>query len=523
LLPLSQRVAFSLFAVLCLVFGARGFYRLYLRIARGRADVDHRTNYLPQRLWYALRTTLLQTRVFRKRRILSVFHSFIFYAFVLYILVNGVDAIDGFYDLRPIASPFLRTLYGSLADLFSVLAIVGVLAFVLRRFFSSTGRRDFRFNDLTHLQPAIRNGYIQRDSLIVSAFILFHVGSRIIANAARLATEGPQPGQPFSTMLSGLFAGPHAMAWRIFGYWGALGSVLLFLAYFPYTKHIHLLMAPVKYFVRRDAGSGELPALTIDAEALEAPDPHIGAALLADLSWPRILDAYACIQCNRCQDVCPASQTGKALSPAALEINKRMVLNSIAAERSPFAFGGKPAFEQGTSAGPALLDSVISDEAVWACTTCGACMQVCPTQDEQMLDIIDIRRNQVMLHGEFPSQLQTAFRGMERTSNPWGIAREKRMAWADGLDVPTIDDVPNPDVLYWVGCAASYDPSAQKTARATVQLLKQANVNFAVLGKRESCTGDTARRAGNELLYQELATTAIGTLNEVRPKTVIAS
>ncbi|MDQ2832433.1 MAG: heterodisulfide reductase-related iron-sulfur binding cluster, partial [Acidobacteriota bacterium] len=162
-------------------------------------------------------------------------------------------------------------------------------------------------------------------------------------------------------------------------------------------------------------------------------------------------------------------------------------------------------------------------EAAWGCTTCGACLEVCPTQDEQMLDIIDIRRHQVMIEGEFPAQLQSAFRGMERNGNPWGINHEQRLAWADGLQVPTTDENPEPDVLYWVGCAASYDPQAQKTARAFVELLQHAGVNFAVLGKKECCTGDSARRAGNEYLYRQLADKNVATLNTVRPKLVVAS
>jgi Fe-S oxidoreductase len=150
-------------------------------------------------------------------------------------------------------------------------------------------------------------------------------------------------------------------------------------------------------------------------------------------------------------------------------------------------------------------------------------MEVCPTQNEQMLDIIDIRRQQVMMEGEFPAQLQTAFRGMERANNPWGINHEKRLEWADGLVVPTIEDNPEPDVLYWVGCAASYDPQSQKTARAFVQLLTRAKVNFAVLGKKECCTGDTARRAGNEYLYRQLADQNVTTLTTVRPKLIVAT
>lgn len=522
MLPLSQRIAFAIFALLTLSLGARGFYRLYLRVRRGAPDGDGRANRLPRRAWYALRTTLTQERVFRDRPFVSLFHSFIFYAFAVYLLVNLVDAIEGYVPMHVFSSGLGGAIYGSVSDAFSVLAIVGVLALVVRRFLLPA-RRDFWFNLRTLLQPSVTRGAIQRDSLIVSAFILFHVGSRIVGNAARLALTGPDRAQPFSTLVSRLVAGHHAEAWRIFGYWGALGSVLLFLIYFPYTKHVHLLMAPLKYLFHRDAPSGELPPMKLDISVEDADQPALGAAALADLSWPRLLDAYACIQCNRCQDVCPASQTGKALSPAALEINKRMALNTIAREVNPLSLFGKATFEIGASGGANLLKAIISPEAVWACTTCGACMEVCPTQNEQMLDIIDIRRNLVMQEGEFPAQLQTAFRGMERAKNPWGMARDKRMDWANGLHVPTIEDVPDPEVLYWVGCAASYDPGAQKTARAVVQLLAEAEVNFAVLGNRESCTGDSARRAGNEMLFQELATANIATLNEVKPKLVLAS
>ena len=237
--------------------------------------------------------------------------------------------------------------------------------------------------------------------------------------------------------------------------------------------------------------------------------------MLEDLGWPRLTDAYACIQCNRCQDVCPASATGKSLSPAAYEINKRMELNRLAKT--------EPGFESGSPSPRPLLQFALSPEAAWACTTCGACMEVCPVQDEQMLDIVDIRRHQVMMEGEFPQQLQTAFRGMERAKNPWGINHEQRLAWADGLNVRTIEENPEPEVLYWVGCAASYDPASQKTARAFVQLLDHAGVDYAVLGKQECCTGDTARRSGNEYLYRQLADQNVSTLNVVKPKLIVAT
>ena len=511
MLPLSQKYAFLLFAVLALAWGAWGFYRLYRRILRGHPDPDRRTDSLPRRIIYALSTTLSQARTFRKRTIISTFHAFIFYGFVFYILVNFVDALEGYSRFSVSSATVPGAIYNLFADTLSFLVMLGVIALVVRRFLLPA-RRDFSFNPNTLLHPKVQQGYITLDSLIVSAFILFHVGSRAIGAGARIAGTGPDRFQPFATMISHLFAPQNAYAWRVFGYWGALGSVLLFLAYFPYTKHVHIFMAPIKYFFSRRELSGVLPLMEID---LSAEDQQIGAKRLEDLTWPRLLDSYACIQCNRCQDVCPATATGKSLSPAALEINKRMELNELAKNNSGFAAGAP-------SPQP-LLDFALTPEAAWACTTCGACMQVCPVQDEQMLDIIDIRRNQVMMEGEFPSQLQPAFRGMERSQNPWGINHDKRMDWAEGLQVKTTEENPAPDVLYWVGCAASYDPQAQKTARAFVQLLKHAGVNFAVLGKKECCTGDSARRAGNELLYRELGNKNVATLNALKPKLIVAS
>lgn len=509
MLPLAHRVTFLLFALVTGIVGARGFYRLVRRIRAGRHDTDARFDRLPVRIWYALRTTLLQERTFRRRPAIGIFHAFIFYAFVFYLLVNLVDGAEGYIPIAVVSTNPVGAAYNALADALSALAVLGVSALVARRFLLPA-QRDFAFNENTLLHEDVQRRYIARDSVIVSAFILFHVGCRAIESGAKLALDGPDRYQPFASLLSYLFSPSSAAEWRVFGYWGALGSVLAFLMYFPYSKHIHLFMAPAKYLAARLPGSGVLPAVEFEEET-----PQLGAAKLEDLAWPRLLDAYACIQCNRCQDVCPATATGKSLSPASLEINKRMELNRLTADL--------PAFEGGAASPRTLLSFALTPEAAWACTTCGACMQVCPVQNEQMLDIVDIRRHQVMMEGSFPAQLQSAFRGMERAKNPWGINRDQRMAWCEDLNVKTVDDNPDPDVLYWVGCAASYDPQAQKTARAFVQLLTRAGVNFAVLGKRECCTGDSARRAGNEYLYRQLAEQNVATLQQVNPKLIVAT
>ena len=272
MLPLAQKIAFLVFAGITGAVGVWGFARLVRRIARGRADVDERWDRLAARAWYALTTTLLQRRTFRKRPWVSFFHSFIFYGFAFYILVNFVDAVEGYLPVSVSSGNWWGAAYNLAADVLSALVLVGVVALVVRRFFLPS-RRDFRFNERTMLHEDVRRRKITRDSLIVSVFILFHVGSRAVGAGAKLAAVGPDRFQPFASLLSHAFTPAHAEAWRVFGYWGALGSVLLFLMYFPYTKHVHLFMAPAKYLVAREATSGVLPALEV---SLESEEPKLG-------------------------------------------------------------------------------------------------------------------------------------------------------------------------------------------------------------------------------------------------------
>ena len=253
---------------------------------------------------------------------------------------------------------------------------------------------------------------------------------------------------------------------------------------------------------------GELDKINFEDESIT----QFGVSKLEHLSRPQLMDAYACIMCNRCQDVCPANHTGKVLSPSALEINKRYQINQE----------GK-ALAAGAESSTPLIEFAISPEAVWACTSCGACIEVCPVGNEPMRDILDIRRSLVLMDNQFPTQLQQAFKGMERTGNPWNIAPESRLDWAKGFNVPTIEQNPEPDILWWVGCAPATDARAQKTAQAFAKVLNAAGVNFAVLGKMERCTGDSARRAGNEALFFELATGNVEMLNEVAPKRIVTT
>jgi Fe-S oxidoreductase len=510
-LTAPEQLIFALLAAVALYYAFLGFRRVALVVGRGDRELYYpRWNALPRRVGSALLRTLGQGTVFKDRPWVSTLHAFVFYGFVYYLLVNLLDVLKGFVPPSWVPAVDLGVVGGVYrfgADLLSVLILVGVAFFLVRRFLAGDRRLEQREGTLLH--ERVRAGGIRRDSLIVGAFILGHVGFRLLGEGFYVAYEGhPDPYQPFATAIAGAvgYGSDRLVGWHV-GWWGALGLILAFLPYFPRSKHIHLLLAPVNFALERRFEDGErvptgaLEPIDFDDETAD----QFGAASLEHLRVPQLLDAYACIQCNRCSNVCPANATGKVLSPAALEINKRYELVANAA-----------AFALGEPSPRRLTEFAIAPEAIWACTTCGACMEICPVGCEQMIDIVDIRRDLVLMEGEFPAELQTAFRGMERNGNPWGLSRDERLAWTEGLDVtvPTVDDNPEFEVLFWVGCAGSYDPAAQATTRAMARLLDRAGVNYAVLGKGETCTGDPARRAGNEYLYYQLASDTVLVLNE---------
>jgi Fe-S oxidoreductase len=266
-------------------------------------------------------------------------------------------------------------------------------------------------------------------------------------------------------------------------------------------------MAPINLALRK-TNPGVLQPMDFENEEV------FGASKLEEFTWPRLMDAYSCIMCNRCQDVCPATNTGKALSPAAILINERFELNDLF-----------PKFAAGAESPRPLLNFALNEEATWACTTCNACIEVCPVGNEQMLHIIDVRRERVLSAAEFPNGLKNTFNQMETAGNPWGISAEERLVWAKDLPfpVPTVDQNTNADVLYWVGCAVSFDPRAQKIARNMAEILHSAGLSWAVLGKAEKCTGDTARRTGNEYLFAQMADENVAALNAVKAKVIVTT
>ena len=470
-------------------------------IARGAGRL--RLDDLPRRVVTGAVALFTQGRIIKNRKLTSVLHYGVAWGFIFYLLVNALDITEGFVEGFEVPG-LLGDGYRLLADVFSVAVLVGVVYFIVRRFAVPAGRRTLSWRENVPLMSEVRPG-VPRDSLVVAVFIFLHVGFRFLSQSFDIALGGPDAAQPFATAVSGLWQGLSlpALTFAFHAtWWLALGLILFFLPYFPYTKHAHLFMGPINFMTRPERPAlGALEPIDFEDESIE----QFGVARLTDLQQTHILDAFACIMCNRCQDACPAYVTGKELSPSALEINKRYYLRQ---NMSRLAAGGEDE--------PHLMSYAISESALWACTSCGACVETCPVGNEPMFDILNIRRDQVLMQADFPNELQGAFRGMERSGNPWSTS-EDRLAWTQPLafDVPTVEENPDFDVLYWVGCAGAFDPKGQQIARSIATVLHAAGVNFAVLGDMECCTGDAARRAGNEYLFYEMASGNIEMLKGV--------
>ena len=466
------------------------FGRMIRIVLRGQRKLHW--DLLPRRLRTGLGALVGQGGMVRQRPAAFWFHFFIVWGFIYYGLVNIVDVLAGYLPgFHFSGNSVPGNVFRLLADLLSFAVLLGIGFFLGRRFVSRAPLLGYREN--VQLHPGALSG-ISRDSLLVGVFILGHVGFRLLGASFSVAMEGGDVWQPFAGGLAALWEGQSEgflRAGRHASWWVSLGLILLFIPYFPYSKHAHLFMGPLNWMTRpRRRALGALDAVDFEDESVE----QFGSARLTDLSQTQIVDAFSCIMCNRCQDVCPAYVTGKSLSPAALEVNKRAYLKE-----------NMKALAEGEEDRLTLLEYAIREEAVWACLSCGACVEMCPVGNEPMFDILNIRQDQVLMNSHFPSELRGAFTGLERQANPWQMA-DDRLGWARSLDfeVLTVEQNPDFEVLYWVGCAGAFDPGAQNVARAIATVLHKAGVNSAVLGNNEACTGDLARRSGNEYLFFEM-------------------
>ena len=476
---------------------------------------------------------------------------------------------------EPILGVPLGAAYGFFKDVFASLVLLGVAVFAYLRVVRPQKRMTLGVEGLVILGiiGAMMIADITYDG--ASTVLLGRFGSECKAGASEFpcsamatliaplgTSEGTlswhlaEPAGSLSAMLlSGLGSSVLVVLAHI-GFWTHTTLVLVFLNLLPYTKHFHIITAIPNVFLGDTTPRGRLRPLAPSTEALMAAvekategedllSARIGYARIEHFTWKDMLDFYTCTECGRCSDNCPAFTTGKVLSPKQFTLDLRNHLYGrqeefLALASTAGAGGGaatpsepsaepagapKEATESAKQAEPAkiykpvdLVPGVIHEDVLWGCTTCRACEEQCPVNITYVDKIVQMRRNLVVIKGEFPSQLGKPFEGMESNGNPWNLARVDRASWSEGLGVKAAADKPDAEVLFWVGCAASYDDRAKKIARSTAQLLLAAGIDFAILAEEETCTGDPARRAGNEYLFSMLAETNAATLNGYKEK-----
>ncbi len=504
--------------VFIVFWGAAAFFALamarHLRIfAAARAEGPSPLSGLPARLAGLVRYAFIQTRMFRDARA-GLMHAGIFWGFVL-LTIGTANVVTGGLIETVVSMPLDGlpwALVSAMQNIVAVVVLVSIGWAFERRLISRPKRLTYN-----------------RDALVILSMIGGVVATELLAEVFEFARHGDDAGAFVSAALAaplrgvdtGLLEVAFAGLW-----WGHIALVAAFLVYLPSSKHLHIATSFFNIYFRKLEPRGELPAMDLERE-----DATFGLRTLADLGWKDLLDGFTCTECGRCQDACPAWNTGKPLNPKHFIMGIREM--GVEAEHGLPLIPNSPIVRESYGLddrvtpermATAIVDTAIPYDAVWDCVTCGACVEACPVLIEHVDKIVGLRRNLVLEDSRFPVELNAAFRNMEGVGNPWGQPPSARLDWTKGLpfEVPTVamlaaeGRLGEIDVLYWVGCAAAFDERNRKVARAFASCLDAAGVRFAVLGQEESCTGDPARRMGNDYVYQMLASSNVETLNRYR-------
>ncbi|MFC2103020.1 heterodisulfide reductase-related iron-sulfur binding cluster [Bacteroidota bacterium] len=448
-----------------------------------------------QRIKRLIKVVFGQSKLLREPLAGSI-HFFIFWGFVLFLFIVVETIIQGFYS--PFTWEFLGPVYTLITvvtDIIGLFVIGSVLIALFRRFVIKIPR----------LQLDLKS---ELDATLILTLILFIVVSMYGQNSASIFMNDGYHAyelRPVSSALSTLFYGSFSSAftgYEVF-WWLHILLIFGFLNFLPYSKHLHVLTSiPNTYFANLEGVRNTIKPLDLEDEDAE----YFGAADIEHLSWKQILDGYSCTECGRCTSVCPANNVGKTLSPREILVNIRKRTK----DKAPLLVAG---ITEGTQFEKTLVHDYVEDKVLWQCTTCMACVQECPVMIEHIDSIVDMRRDLVLSESEFPSNLNNVFKSLETNFSPWAFNPEDRAEWAEGLNIKTLAEDSNGEILFWVGCAGSYDERYKKVSRAFAKLMQKANIDFRILGTEEKCNGDTARRLGNEYLAQMLITENIETLN----------
>lgn len=466
---------------------------------------------------------ILQKKNF-KEPLRGIMHAFVFYGFISYLPHTISQVIAGLFgwsltnpytfSLTALISPEFDALYESILNIFSIMVLVGLVYFAGRRWIFRAKGLDFK----------------SIPSLIVIVMIkllmvttLLGAGVKAIPSSQYFSAHTDIIAQVIGNVLIflGLEKG-NADSFYLLMWWSHILSIFAFMIYVPTSKHAHLIYAPFNFFFKTDTPKGALYSINLEDE-----NAIWGANKIQDFAWPNLLDALSCIECGRCQNVCPANRTGKVLNPKSIIVDlKHALLDKMPLVKEIQKHNRlKP--EEMTAeldnADTNVITNYIAEESIWGCTTCYACVEACPVGNNQVDTIMEMRRHLVLAETSYPSQLNTAFKNMENNSNPWGVGAHTRADWAEGLGVKTLAEDAGGEILYWVGCAGSFDERNKKISRSFVKIMQKAGVDFRILGTEENCSGDSARRSGNEYLYQTLVQTNIENFTKYNIKKIVTA
>jgi Fe-S oxidoreductase len=513
LLTTIEKIIFILLALTSAGFTFHGFKMIIDSVRKGRPAPELKN--VPVSLLKAGITVLFQQTIFKARRVLSAIHLGLFFGLITYAFVNLIDVLEGFipgFDLvyggkhLAGAPTGLINAFNLIADVMSGLLLISITVFLVRRFIVKDKHLEYRDNIL--LNPKVKTGGQKTDSLIVGIFVIMHVSARLLGQAFRLS-EGADPFMPIASSLNGIFGA--SQTGMHFAWWISLGWVMTILPYLKRSKHTHFTIGPINLGLAKQNPRGQLdpaiPLKVIDGRQFEP-----GAKTLHDLSWKRVLDSYACVQCNRCQDVCPANFQGRPLSPSALEVNKRYLLKDATISSHP---------EQLLLS---LTETVISHEAVWSCTTCYACVQVCPVGNEPMADIVDIRRRLLIDGGEIDGGMQNALQSLATNGNWMSKGKRLRGRWAKEMEFPIKNATEEPvDNLWFVGDTASFDERVIPNTKMVARIFQCAGLDFGILYQNESNAGNDVRRVGEEGLFEQLVEQNLAVFGKAQFKRIVTT
>lgn len=476
----------------------------YLKVAKKK---DDRFDDIPTRLKRVWNIAFAQTKLLREP-LAGLLHLLIFWGFVLFIFAVLESIIQGFYSSFSLS--FLGAFYSVITlvqDVFGLLVIGSVLLSLYRRYIQKVPRLQVDKHGM-------------KDAAFILILIMFIVISMYGQNASGFSNNGmmyhPYELRPISSFLAGIFfnnpTGSTLLLYEVF-WWMHVLMIFGFLNYLPYSKHLHILTSiPNVFFANLDPVRNTLKKIDLEDESAET----FGVADIEQFSWKQILDGYSCTECGRCTWNCPANIVGKSLSPRELivDIRKRTF------DKAPLIVEGKT---EGELYEKTLIHNYISDKVLWQCTTCLACVQECPVMIEHVDSIVDMRRNLVLTESEFPTQLNSVFKSLETNYTPWVFNAADRAAWAEGMNIKTMAEDKDGEILFWVGCAGSFDERYKKVTKAFAAIMQKAGVDFRILGTEEKCNGDTARRLGNEYLSQMMMRENIETMNNYGVKKVVTA